>query len=199
MSCLNTPQGEKGESMKIIKRNAIIIAVILFVGVAVYLNWAYNRQETKLADAEPGQEVAGVLDTAGSEDLFYSAPAPAPALAAADAVTEYFTSARLTRQQARDSAISTLREAAETETESSSALNAITDMAKYTVTEAEIESLVMAKGFDDCLVFLDDDSVIVAVAAPFTGLNASAVSRITDIVLEETALSTEQIKIIEVK
>lgn len=186
--------------MKIIKRNAIIIAVVLFVGVAVYLNWAYNRQETELA--EKGQAVSGVLDTAGSEDLFYTAPMTAPVLSTADAVTEYFTSARLTRQQARDSAISTLREAAETEqTEAASgqALNAITEMAKYTVTEAEIESLVMAKGFDDCLVFLDDDSVIVAVSSPAAGLSASAVSRITDIVLQETPLNTEQIKIIEVK
>lgn len=186
--------------MKIIKRNAIIIAVILFVGVAVYLNWAYNRQEAKLE--EEGQAVSGVLDLAGSGDLFYSEPLSAPVLSTANAVTEYFTTARLTRQQARDSAISTLREAAETEQVDSSsgrALDAITEMAKYTVTEAEIESLVMAKGFNDCLVFLDDDSVIVAVSSPAAGLSASAVSRITDIVLQETALSTEQIKIIEVK
>lgn len=188
--------------MKIIKRNAIIIAVILFVGVAVYLNWAYNQQEAELDGTEAGQAVSGVLDAAGSEDLFYSAPAPAPVLAAANAVTEYFTSARLTRQQARDSAVSTLREAAEseeTEGAADSALNVISDMAKYTVAEAEIEALVRAKGFDDCLVFLDDDSVTVAVASPVTGLTASAVSRITDIVLDETTLSTEQIKIIEVK
>lgn len=185
--------------MKIIKRNAIIIAVVLFVGVAVYLNWAYNRQETELE--EQGQEASGVMDTVGSEDLFYTAPVTAPVLSATDAVTEYFTSARLTRQQARDSAISTLREAAEEQTEAASghALDAITEMAKFTVSEAEIESLVMAKGFDDCLVFLDDDSVIVAVSAPASGLSASAVSRITDIVLQETPLSTEQIKIIEVK
>ena len=186
--------------MKIIKRNAIIIAVILFAGVAVYLNWAYNRQETELEEA--GRAVSGVLDTADGDGLFYSEPLSEPVLSTADAVTEYFTSARLTRQQARDSAISTLREAAETEqTESASghALDAITEMAKYTVTEAEIESLVMAKGFEECLVFLDDDSVIVAVSSPAAGLSASAVSRITDIVLQETALNTEQIKIIEVK
>lgn len=186
--------------MKIIKRNAIIIAVVLFVGVAIYLNWAYNRQERELD--EQGQAVSGILDTAGSEDLFYTAPVTAPVLSAADAVTEYFTSARLTRQQARDSAISTLREAAETEqmeAASGHALDAITEMAKFTVTEAEIESLVMAKGFENCLVFLDEDSVIVAVSAPASGLSASAVSRITDIVLQETPLNTEQIKIIEVK
>ena len=34
--------------MKILRRNAIIITVILFVCAAVYLNWAYNRQEAQL-------------------------------------------------------------------------------------------------------------------------------------------------------
>ena len=186
--------------MKIIKRNAIILAAILFVCVAVYLNWAYNRQEQVLTEPDSQKSVRSV----SAEDeggLFYEAPVPA--VSTASAITEYFTSARLTRQQARDSAVSTLRDAAETESAAaeavSGALDAITVMARFTVVEAEIESLVMAKGFEDCLVFLDGESAIVAVPAPPSGLTLSAVSRITDIVLEKTDLNTEQIKIIEVK
>lgn len=183
--------------MKIIKRNAIIITALLFVCAAVYLNWAYNQKEEK---AEAGESTAVLMESEGSE-LYYSAPAPA--VSAASAVSEYFTSARLSRQQARDSAITTLREAAETENAAANAVSdsvaAITTMAEFAVAEAEIEALVTAKGFEECLVFLDQDSVIVAVSAPAAGLSASAVSRITDIVLQETALSTEQIKIIEVK
>ena len=79
------------------------------------------------------------------------------------------------------------------------ALGAITAMAGYTVSEAEMEALITAKGFQDCIVFLSADSVIVAVPAPAEGLGDSAVSRITDIVLQETNLHTEQIKIIGVK
>ena len=48
-------------------------------------------------------------------------------------------------------------------------------------------------------MFLDGQSAIVAVPAPPSGLTFTAVSRITDIVLEKTDLNTEQIKIIEVK
>ena len=192
-----------GVVMKIIKRNAIILAAILFVCVAVYLNWAYNRQEQALTEPDTRESVSTVsTEGAGEgEGLFYEAPVPA--VSTASAVTEYFTSARLTRRQSRDSAISTLRDAAETESAAaeavSGALEAITVMAQYTVTEAEIESLVMAKGFEDCLVFLDAQSAIVAVPAPPSGLTSTAVSRITDIVLEKTDLNTEQIKIIEVK
>ena len=196
--------------MKILRRNAIIIAVILFVCAAVYLNWAYNRQEAELEEgAASGQSSAAVLADAG-DGLWYEAPAApaaaAPAPAASGVVPEvadYFTSARLNRQKARDSAISTLREAAETESASQEAvdeaLGAITAMAGYTVSEAEIEALITAKGFQDCIVFLSADSVIVAVPAPAEGLGESAVSRITDIVLQETNLHTEQIKIIGVK
>ncbi len=190
-----------GVVMKIIKRNAIILAAILFVCVAVYLNWAYNRQEQALTEPDARETVSAVSASDGGEGLFYEAPVPA--VSTASAVTEYFTSARLTRRQSRDSAISTLRDAAETESAAaeavSGALEAITVMAQYTVTEAEIESLVMAKGFEDCLVFLDGQSAIVAVPAPPSGLTSTAVSRITDIVLEKTELNTEQIKIIEVK
>ena len=144
-----------GVVMKIIKRNAIILAAILFVCVAVYLNWAYNRQEETLSEPGARETVSAVSAEGDGEGLFYEAPVPA--VSTASAVTEYFTSARLTRQQARDSAISTLREAAENESAAaeavSGAMDAITVMAQYTVAEAEIESLVMAKGFEDCLVY----------------------------------------------
>ena len=190
-----------GVVMKIIKRNAIILAAILFVCVAVYLNWAYNRQEQAMTGPDARETVSAVGAEDQGEGLFYEAPVPA--VSTASAVTEYFTSARLTRQQARDSALSTLREAAENESAAAEAVNgaldAITVMAGYTVAEAEIEALVVAKGFEDCLVFLDAQSAIVAVPAPPSGLTFAAVSRITDIVLEKTDLNTEQIKIIEVK
>ena len=42
--------------MKIVKRNAIILAAVLFVCVAVYLNWAYNRQEAELGNSSAGRE-----------------------------------------------------------------------------------------------------------------------------------------------
>lgn len=196
--------------MKILRRNAIIITVILFICVAVYLNWAYNRQERDLQAAGDGlaESAASLSGQLQGEGLFYEAPNdPAAAAEAAQGlateVEDYFTSARLNRQQARDSAISTLREAAETVSATQEAvdeaLGAITAMASYTVSEAELEAMVMAKGFQECLVFLNEDSVIVAVPAPVDGLGAAAVSRITDLVLQETSLTTEQIKIIGVK
>ena len=43
-------------------------------------------------------------------------------------------------------------------------------MADYTVTEAQIENLVVAKGYTDCVAFIGDESVSLAVAAPEGGI-----------------------------
>ncbi len=195
-------------SMKIFKRNAIIITVILFVCVAVYLNWSYNKKGVINDETMAASELTESENTTDSESgLFFDESENNEAEEAIgtniSAGTDYFANARLTRQQARDSAISTLSEAAKLENASQEAIDqalaSITVLANYEVSEAEIEALITAKGFDECVVFLNDNSAIVTVSAPSAGLSQSDVARITDIVLSETALTTEQIKIIEVK
>ena len=74
---------------------------------------------------------------------------------------------------------------------------AIQTLASYTVSEAQIENLVTAKGYADCVVFMGEDSVSVVVAAPETGLNTADVALIKDIVVNETDYTPEQIKIME--
>ena len=115
--------------------------------------------------------------------------------------TGYFDSARLNRQQARDSALSLLQEAAASEeadqTMKDEANAAIQTMASLTVSEAQIENLITAKGYADCIAFIGDNSVSVVVAATETGLTDSDVARITEIVTQETGMSASQIRIIE--
>jgi stage III sporulation protein AH len=183
---------------KIFKRNAIILTVIMFVCVAVYLNWTYGGAGEKAAETVKAQ--TGETADAG---LFYVDESAEPSMPTEAQINDYFATARLTRQQARDSAVGALCEALGLETVSQEAkdktLGEIADLAQASMTEAEIETLVMAKGFTECVAFLSSDSLIVAVPAPPEGLSTASVSRITDIALSETGLSTEQIKIIEVK
>jgi len=192
---------------KIFKRNAIILTVIAFVCVAVYLNWSYAGDSKDAAvsdDTVLSGKDEGIAEES-SELYFNSADQTSreEELTVSSAISDYFATARLTRGQARDSAVTVLRETMETESispqASEQALAEISALAEYTVAEAEIETLIKAKGFADCVVFLDEDSAIVAVPAPQEGLSSVSVSRITDIILSETGLSTTQIKIIEVK
>ena len=176
--------------MKVFKRNAVILTVIVFVCAAVYLNWAYSR--SKEAVKPETQNPASVEEPSG---LYYEGVVVS--------VSDYFSVVRLDRQQARDAAISQINEAIETMSMSEEALEntmaQIMNISQISLNEAEIESMIKAKGFADCVVFLKDDSVFVAVASPEGGLNETSVAQIADIITQETSASLDQIRIVEVK
>ena len=69
-------------------------------------------------------------------------------------------------------------------------------LARYTVAESQIENLVAAKGYADCVAFMGAESVSVVVDDP-DGLDATDVARIMDIVVQETGYEPTQIKVLE--
>ncbi len=199
--------------MKLWKRNAVVAVIVLFVCVAVYLNWSYN-QETADAGKVLGQ--AALVGAESTDPLLAgvsASPAPSgtaesPAPSGEDAQTSgegteteggagYFASARLNRQEARDSALRILQESAADETMQAELTQAIETMADTTVSEAQIENLITAKGYADCVAFLGEDSASVVVAATAEGLTDADIARITEIVTGETGLSASQIRIVE--
>ena len=181
--------------MKVWKRNAVVAAIVLFVCVAVYLNWSYQSGET--ADAGKTLGEAALVNGQTSDPLVGgTAASPDPASSASpEAGTtgggSYFDSARLNRQQARDSALAILQTMKEANGE------AIQTLASYTVSEAQIENLVTAKGYTDCVAFIGDESVSVVVSAREGGLTDADVAKITEIVTDETGMEASQVKIIE--
>mgnify|MGYP005773814575 CR=1 FL=1 len=195
--------------MKLWKRNAVVAAIVLFVCVAVYLNWSYN-QESEDTGKVLGQ--AALVGGQSSDPLLTgesSAPqdgTPAPQETAQQTGVEgesggYFDQARLNRQQARDSALSILQQTVTSQdsdqTMKDEAGQAIQTLADYTVSEAQIENLITAKGYADCVAFLSDESASVVVSAQEGGLTDADIARISEIVMAETGLEASQIKIVE--
>ena len=80
-----------------------------------------------------------------------------------------------------------------------SSMSAISGMATCSMKEAQIENLLIAKDFTDCVVYIGNDSVTVAVPAPSEDLSEEAVARITDIICSETEYAASQLNIIEVR
>ena len=136
----------------------------------------------------------GGVPTLADETLASGEGASAPA-------ATYFDTARLSRQQSRDNALSILREAAGQENVEQAVLDeanqAIQTLAGYTMLEGQIENLVVAKGYADCVAFMGENSISVVVSAAEDGLQTEDVAKITDIVLSETSYTADQIKIME--
>ena len=106
----------------------------------------------------------------------------------------------LSRKQARDNAISMLKDASVDENADQSLLNEASQtlqvLAAYTVAESQIENLVTAKGYADCVAFMGAESISVVVDDA-DGLDAKDVARIVDIVVQETGYTPDQIKVME--
>lgn len=181
------------------KRGAIYSVVALMLCVAVYLNWEYTGGDVTGAE-DAGNKVLGesvlVGNQTGSGAGSDSGDAPDQ-----ETSDDYFSKARLSRQKARDEAINILNGTVENESADEAAKTAanteIKLMADHARMESQIENLVIAKGFTDCVVFISDEGANVIVAKPEAGLKDTDVAQIKDIVVTEAAILPQNIKIIE--
>lgn len=199
------------------KRNAVVATVLLFVCAAVYLNWRYagdvaGQSEpagTQLSssqgqDGEENTSGGATTKVLGDAALVGGVPTALDETPTEEVFTptsSYFDTARLSRQQSRDNALTLLREASAQENIDQTALDdanrAIQTLAGYTMLEGQIENLVIAKGYADCVAFMGENSISVVVSAADDGLQTEDVAKIMDIVLSETEYKADQIKIME--
>ena len=179
------------------KRNTVVAAMAVLVCAAVALNWKYTGQQAAEGVEETGTKILGEATLVnGQEADGAQAAADEEAVYTGD---DYFASARLTRQQARDNAISLLQEAADQPGADAAVANEASEgiqvLAGYTMKEAQIENLVTAKGYTDCVAFMGEDSISVVVDTGTGELTAEDVAKITDIAMTETGYPASGIKI----
>ena len=209
--------------MKLWKRNAVVAAIVLFVCVAVYLNWSYdqgssvngvnsitntttekNLGEAALVNSDSALELedssaegnsSASSETSASEDA--KKTSGTTDIQSSD---DYFATARLNREEARDNSLAILQKTVDDPEASQEAINSasesITAMASATLQESKIESLITAKGYEDRVAFIGDNSVSVVVKAKSDTLASADVAKITDIVVGETKFAASDVKVI---
>lgn len=186
--------------MKVWKKNLVAAAVLVTVCAGIYVNWMYTEENAPvmLTDTLDADKVmSGELVIEG--DM-------AAIAAGEDVVTtasDYFAAVRLSRQQARDSAVNLLQEAmaysdqgSTKEAESSMELEQIVQTA---LSEAQIESLIIAKGYVDCVAYMTGEGISVAVSSPEGGLQQADVAVIADIVISQSDYDMKDIRVVEVQ
>lgn len=187
--------------MKVWKKNMVAAAVLVTVCAGIYVNWLYTEEQTavSLTDTLDAEKVMSEDTLVLSEDM--------AAIAAGEELettaTDYFAAVRLSRQQARDSAVNLLQEAmaysdgtGSKEVESAVELEEIVQTA---LSEAQIESLIIAKGFMDCVAYMSGEGISVAVSSPEGGLQQADVAVIADIVMAQSDYDLDDIRVVEVQ
>lgn len=182
--------------MKRWKKNLVAGAVLVTVCAGIYVNWLYTEDQSvaNLTDTIDGNKVLS------SDLLVMGEGADLENLSDVGNYTNYFAAVRLSRQQARDSAVGILQEAmAYSDTAENTQNNAqLESIVQTALCEAQIESLVIAKGYADCVAYISNTGISVAVAAPEGGLVDQDVAVIADIVMTQSEFGMEDIRVVEV-
>lgn len=173
----------RGAISRIGTRNIIIASSLVLIGAAVILNFVFfGNSQPAVADGEPLGETGGEV----VEDVVY-------------AEDSYFASAQLSRQQSRDQAIAVLQTVIESSTADAATKEAasadINRIASEIQSEANIETLIKSKGFEECVAVISEGSASVIVASD--GLMPNELSQIKEIVWEQAGIDPVNIKIIE--
>lgn len=186
--------------MKTWKKNMVAAAVLVTVCAGIYLNWLYTDTE----------QTANLTDTLNSDKILSEDMLVLNEDGALDAsvedlendlnLTDYFAAVRLSRQEARDSAVTLLQEtfAYSEGSDAEKSSEQLEMIVQTALTEAQIESLVIAKGYTDCVAYMSEEGISVAVAAPEGGLKQADVAVITDIVLSQSDYDMTSIRVVEV-
>ncbi len=168
---------KSGFSKKNLKRNIVVLASLGIIGGAVYLNWSYFSPGSTNDIPKQAEEMSVEADGAAS----------------------YFAMTEVSRQRTRDEAMEVLQSIVDNEAaaqeDRNAALNSINAIAKDIQSEGNIESLIVSKGFEDCVAVISEGSATVVVKSD--GLMENEITQIREIVYNESGILPENLKIIE--
>jgi stage III sporulation protein AH len=175
-------------SMVINRRHIILAALVVALGLAIFLNY-------KLSDG-------GITTTAKNTKGNLGDTSYVTNQKVSSTKSDAFATARLTRSQDKDEAEqvwkSVTSTSSSTKQERAEAYNAISQIANNITTEGQIETLVKAKGFAECVCIIDKNGScsVVVKSKTSSGLSASDSAQIFDIVIRETKLAKTSINIV---
>ncbi len=186
--------GKLGASLKKnLKRNLIVMGSVLLIGGAVWLNWTLFS-DVGDKDYDPSYYASG--DVQSGEQ---NAESNKDTNAGNKEEASYFAMAAIDRSRARDEAMEVLNQITSStdasEEARAEAYAAIEQMAKDIENEANIETLLKAKGFEECVAVISNSAATIIVKSE--GLLPSDLAQITEIVWEQASISPSAIKVIE--
>ena len=164
--------------MIVVKRKQVLlVGIAALVAIAGYLNFNYGGETRETA--ETLGEVKLVSTDTGTSDLF--------------------SEARLEREIGRSQSVASLQTIVQdTSTSAEGRAMAEQEMVKISrlsETESNVESIICAKGFEDAVLYIREDSATVIVKTE--GLSEEDVTKIVDVITGQTGIPAANIKIIE--
>lgn len=190
--------------MKIKKRHIVLASMVLALSAAVFLNWQLSGS-TSMSKADRSRElgVATYVNrnvSSSSDEVAVSAVPAEYTAELSDEQSEYFLSTRTERQKTQDEVIDLAKQVLESADSSDEAMEEsaeqLSKLEDNMLSQNRIEATLKAKGFSDCLCWLDSSSCTVIV--PKEDMKDNSTLIIMDCVSEVADLPFENISIVEI-
>lgn len=174
------------------KKQVIMGTLIVALGAAVYLNYYFADQSVNLPETNRPTTQSTASDKELGEALNVNSN---------QVQSSYFEQARENRERSRNEATELVKEVLNdvkaTDEQKQAAAMAIAAMAKSIQQESSIEELVKAKGFADCVVYIEGEQCSVVVKSE--GLSVQDTAKISQIVTAQSNIFAQNINIVPMK
>ncbi len=177
------------------KKTVLLGTLILALGAAIYLNYFFAEGPTGIVDNSNAQTEQPNDDKTLGEAINVNGVTDTPT------AEEYFKQARGSREAAREEAVQTvkdlLNDVKATDEQKKTVTAEVIAITKAIEQESNIESLIKAKGFADCVVYIADGSCSVVVQSD--SLTVQDTAKISQVVTSQADIPAQNINIVTVK
>lgn len=198
--------------MKFGKKQLILAGLVLTLGAAVYLNWQFSSNTDLLS----GADAVSVSKELGEAEFVNTSSDKKAGESSTEKTTqsekstnlekttnaekgsdEYFAQAKVDRQQTQDKIAEMTQDVLESSEESESAkteaVAKAAELATIMEQQTNVESLIKSKGFEECMVFIQNGECSVVVKD--SDLTSDDAMIIKDVVVGQTGISSDKVKI----
>ncbi len=193
------------------KKQIVLASLVFILSIAVYLNWQFAKDGEgfpvtgSLSDEKDTKELGDAKFVNNGEDKDSkkgeNSSENSENSKMEKSAKEYFAKARMERDKARDKSKETMSNMIKDEKLSSDDKEKLqvkeSNMVQITEKETKMENLIRAKGFLECMTYLEEGKASVIVHTE--GLAKEQASQIKDIVVSQGKVLPENITITEVK
>lgn len=175
------------------KRNLIIVCAVVLIGAAVWLNWIFfSDKDGDGYTYSGGTGMSGELDNTKN-------PTSGDDSTSTGGTDSYFSTVQVSRQRARDEALEVLNAVISnkdaTDAVKAEAIAEVTKISLEMEQEADIESLIVSKGFEKCVAVINGETASIVVKCAET-LTPAQLAQINASVYEVSGIEPINITVV---
>ena len=181
------------------QRGIVIVSLVMCLVILGSANYIYTRSQNEIPDIPSAQDPAANQGDSNPDSTGSNTNTPDESSnTSVSAQSNYFEAYRTNRQSIREMEMRYVQTVSDNQNSDSAvkkeAEERLLEIASLMEKELKIENLIKAKGFEDVIAFVEEDSVNIVIKAE--QITSAQATKILKIVVDETGEASQNVTII---